>query len=439
MKIFIETMGCPKNQNDSQMFAGALELDGHSIIDTVDDADAVIVNTCGFIEAAKKESIQAIINNIHEDKKLIVTGCLSQRYAGELYNEIPEVDLFIGVNDYDKLPELIKNISNERDYKVSTYTREEDIILNNDKFKNRKLDQNQYTATLKIAEGCDNRCTYCIIPEIRGPYRSRMMEDILSEAKHLAKSGIKELILIAQDLTAYGIDIYGKACLSELLNKLCEIDDIKWIRLLYAYEDNIDEELVDTIATQDKICKYIDIPLQHISDNILKRMNRKSTKKSILDKIQLLRSRIPDLVIRTTFIVGFPGETEDDFDELMDFVEKQRFERVGVFKYSREEGTPAFNMKSQIDEETKDKRLDKIMFLQMGIANENNQKLIDKELEVIIDYITDDNVFIGRTKFDAPDIDNEVVINTKKEHNVGDILKVKVIDAFDYDIVVEEI
>ncbi len=434
MKIFIETLGCPKNFNDSEVAAGILEAEGFNITDDLMQADAVIVNTCGFINDAKTESIATIFDYAQfEDKLLIVSGCLSQRYGDELFNEMPEVDIFLGVNEYDKLPEILKNHQEgKREKYLSQYENE----LETDK---RRLADNHYTATIKISEGCDNKCAYCVIPKIRGPYRSRPMENIIKEAKSLADKGVKELILIAQDVTTYGIDIYGKYNLHELVKELCKIDGIHWIRLMYCYEDRITDELIEVMATEAKVCNYLDIPIQHGSDNVLKAMKRRSTRDSIDNTIIRLRKAIPDIAIRTTLIVGFPGETEADFDELYDFVDETKFQRLGVFAYSQEEGTVAAEMDNQIDEDIKEERKDAIMRRQMEISREYNESLIGNTIEVLIEGKDEDGVYIGRSQYDAPEIDNQVIIKSNKEHNPGDFIMVEIYDAYDYDIVGREI
>ncbi len=434
MKIFIETLGCPKNFNDSEVAAGILEAEGFNITDDIMQADAVIVNTCGFINDAKTESIATIFDYAQfEDKLLIVSGCLSQRYGDELFNEMPEVDIFLGVNEYDKLPDILKNHQEgKREKYLSQYENE----LETDK---RRLADNHYTATIKISEGCDNKCAYCVIPKIRGPYRSRPMENIIKEAKSLADKGVKELILIAQDVTTYGIDIYGKYNLHELVKELCKIDGIHWIRLMYCYEDRITDELIEVMATEDKVCNYLDIPIQHGSDNVLKAMKRRSTRDSIDNTIIRLRKAIPDIAIRTTLIVGFPGETEADFDELYDFVDETKFQRLGVFAYSQEEGTVAAEMDNQIDEDIKEERKDAIMRRQMEISREYNESLIGNTIEVLIEGKDEDGVYIGRSQYDAPEIDNQVIIKSNKEHNPGDFIMVEIYDAYDYDIVGREI
>lgn len=433
MKVYFNTLGCPKNINDSEIAMGNLEEKGFTIVDSPDEADAIIVNTCGFIEDAKKESIDEIFNMAaykEKNKKLVISGCLVQRYADELYKEIPEANGFIGVNDYDKLPKLLEELekSNERFLENSS------CDLSEVEVKIRHLTENPYTSYLKIAEGCDNICSYCIIPEIRGPYRSRTIENVIEEAEMLSKSGCKELILIAQDLTYYGIDNYGKPMLSTLLRKLCKIEGIEWIRLLYCYEERIDDELIRTIASENKICNYIDIPIQHASDKILDNMNRATTNKSLYRTLSKLRSQIPDIHIRTTLIVGFPGETEEDFNILSDFVSDQKFSRLGVFTYSREEGTAAATMDNQIPEDIKQERLDCIMMKQMEISLEGNRKKIGKTLDVIVDSMEEEGVYSGRTRYDAPEIDNSVVFTSNSVHKPGDIVPVEILEAYDYDL-----
>lgn len=433
MKVYFNTLGCPKNINDSEIAMGNLEEKGFTIVESPDEADAIIVNTCGFIEDAKKESIDEIFNMAaykEKNKKLVISGCLVQRYTDELYKEIPEANGFIGVNDYDKLPKLLEELekSNERFLENSS------CDLSEVEVKIRHLTENPYTSYLKIAEGCDNICSYCIIPEIRGPYRSRTIENVIEEAEMLSKSGCKELILIAQDLTYYGIDNYGKPMLSTLLRKLCKIEGIEWIRLLYCYEERIDDELIQTIASEDKICNYIDIPIQHASDKILDNMNRATTNESLYRTLSKLRSQIPDIHIRTTLIVGFPGETEEDFNILSDFVSDQKFSRLGVFTYSREEGTAAATMDNQIPEDIKQERLDCIMMKQMEISLEGNRKKIGKILDVIVDSMEEEGVYSGRTRYDAPEIDNSVVFTSNSVHKPGDIVPVEILEAYDYDL-----
>lgn len=435
MKIYIDTLGCPKNFYDSKNAAGILQDSGHTLVSDPSEADAIIVNTCGFINDAKKESIDRIFEMAkykQYNKKLIVSGCLSQRYSRELFDEMPEVDAFLGVNDYEALPSLLDGLD-ERQVIVNPCTETE-----LPKTKARP-DGNMYSATLKIAEGCNNRCAYCIIPFIRGNYRSKRMKRIVEEAKMLVNAGCKELILIAQDTTYYGYDLYGKYMLPQLLRQLCKIEGIRWIRLMYCYEDRITDELIETIREEEKICNYLDIPIQHASDNILKAMKRRSTNKSITDKLAKLKEQIPDIHIRTTLITGFPGETEEDFDALYDFVAKQKFARLGVFAYSQEEGTVAGKMPNQIEETIKEERADSIMRLQMEISLEANRAKIDTVQEVIVDEIDDDGSYIGRTRFDAPEIDNAVIFTGKNKHKPGDIVMVHIDDAFDYDLTGTEV
>jgi len=439
-KLYIETLGCPKNFNDSEGIGGIWEEAGGEIVSSPQEADVVLVNTCGFINDAKVESIDAIFDmtRLPNKPKLIVSGCLSQRYGQQLADEIPEIDYLLGVNDYERLPEIIGG--EQRLYRSSA-----PACFN--EFSSRKLPDTHYSATLRIAEGCSNCCAYCVIPQIRGPYRSRPEENILAEAETLAKAGVRELILIAQDLTEYGRDLYGELRLADLLRKLCRIGGedpakgFRWIRLMYCYEDRITDELIEVMASEERICKYIDIPLQHISDNVLKAMRRKSTSASIRETISRLREAMPDIHIRTTFITGFPGETEEDFEELADFAEETRFERLGVFAYSREEGTPAGDMDNQVEEEEKQARADSIMRLQLDISREHNEEKVGKVLDVLveeIDEVSDDFVtFVGRSEYDAPEIDGSVVFRVpagEKRLAPGEFVPVLIEDAFDYDL-----
>ncbi|MGN0710967.1 MAG: 30S ribosomal protein S12 methylthiotransferase RimO [Anaerovoracaceae bacterium] len=438
MNIYFETMGCPKNFNDSQMAEGVLENAGHHIVDNPVDSDVIIVNTCGFINDAKTESIDKIFEMAsykgidEKDRILIVSGCLSKRYSEELFKEMPEVDIFLGVNEYGRLPEILEE-HREREIQVFDCSREFEEI------KTRKLEGNPYTATVKIAEGCDNVCAYCVIPHIRGHYRSRKEEDILREAEMLADKGCKELILIAQDVTAYGIDLYGEFRLAKLVKKLCRIKGLRWIRLMYCYEDRITDELIQVMAEEEKVCHYLDIPIQHSSDKILGLMNRRSTKESIVNTITKLRKAMPDINIRTTLITGFPGETKAEFEELYDFVADMKFERLGVFAYSKEEGTPAAEMKGQVRSDVKERRKDSIMRLQVEISLESNQKKIGQIFEVLVEEQDEEGSYIGRTRYDAPEIDNSVIFSSDRELKAGDMVKVKITDAFDYDLVGVEV
>ena len=433
MMVYMENMGCPKNFNDSQVAKGLIQEKGFQITDNIDDCDVMILNTCGFINDAKKESISRtfeLAEYKNDGKKLIMTGCLSERYSKDLFEEMPEVDCFLGVNEYDKLPDILENIMKSHircDYVSGCAAK--DLCR-----QPRLLEDNPYSATLKIAEGCDNRCAYCVIPYIRGPFRSKKMEDVIEEANWLAQKGCKELILIAQDVTVYGKDLYGEMVLPKLLRKLCRIEGIEWIRLMYCYEDRITDELIEVMATEPKICHYIDIPIQHSSDNMLRAMNRRSTEESIRTTIGKLKKAIPDIHIRTTLITGFPGESEEDFDNLLDFVEEMRFARLGVFAYSQEENTPAGEMDNQIPEEIKLLRQDAIMRRQLDISLETNKEKVGMTLRVLVEERDLDGSYIGRTAFDAPEIDNSVIFASERDLKAGDFVNVLIQDAFDYDL-----
>lgn len=430
MKIYFDTLGCPKNFYDTNAAKYLLETEGYTMTDDPEDSDVIIVNTCGFIDDAKRESIQRILElaDSKEDKqKLVVSGCLPKRFASDLKEEMPEVDLFIGVNEYGRLPELLKEMPETKVYISETY----DSFL---PFLKRDLGEHPYSATLKIAEGCDNRCAYCAIPYIRGGYRSKKKEDVLEEARYLASSGVKELILIAEDLTNYGTDIYDSYRLADLLRELVKVDGIEWIRLMYCYEDRITDDLISVMAKEPKICHYIDVPIQHSFDKVLKEMRRRSTGESIRTTMAKLRKAMPDITIRTTLIVGFPGETDEDFADLMDFVRTQKFQRLGVFSYSQEEGTPAGDREDQIPEDIKQERLDMVMMAQMEISNEHNAALVGRTLKVIVDSSEEDGSYVGRTMYDAPEIDDSVLFTSRRDLRPGDIVNVLIEDAFDYDL-----
>ncbi len=415
MKVGFVSLGCSKNLIDTEMAIGLFKKNDFKIVNDVEEAEIIVINTCGFIEPAKEEAINTILEMAEYKKKgkckyLIVMGCLVQRYSKELENTIPEVDLFISIDEYkdfwNKIDKLIY-VSNNKSKNICT-----DLD-----YMDRVISTGDKTAYLKIAEGCSNRCTYCAIPYIRGPYVSRPMEDILKEANRLGSMGIKELIIIAQDTTRYGEDIYGKSMLSELLDELCKIDTLKWIRFLYAYPECITDELIETVQRNDKICNYFDIPVQHISDSVLKRMNRKSTGKQIEDLIIKIKKEIPDVVLRTSLIVGFPGETEEDFNKLCNFVKKGYFEKLGVFIYSKEDGTPASRLKEQVHHNTKKSRYNHIMSIARQISNKNLKSYIGNTYDVLIENITFDNKFyIGRSYMDIPETDGTVIIkNTKNK------------------------
>ena len=433
MKVYMETLGCPKNFNDTQTAKGIMTAEGITITDDAENSDVMILNTCGFINDAKRESIQRIFELAElkdENRKLVVSGCLAQRYADELFEEMPEVDCFVGVNQYPELPKILRELCcDEKRIKSISLCCDTSLGI-----LPRVLEENPYTATLKIAEGCNNRCAYCVIPDIRGPYRSKKKEDILKEAQWLADKGCKELILIAQDVTLYGTDIYGRQVLPGLLKKLCGIEGIEWIRLMYCYEDKITDELIEVMKNEKKICHYIDIPIQHSSNNILKAMNRRSTENSIRETVKKLKEAIPDIHIRTTIITGFPGETEEDFENLLSFVEEMRFARLGVFAYSQEENTPAGEMENQVPEEIREHRKDAVMRRQLDISLESNREKIGQIMKVLVEEKDEDGSYIGRTQYDAPEIDDSVLFTSERELKPGDLVNVIIQDAFDYDL-----
>lgn len=424
MKVGFISLGCSKNLIDTEMAVGLFKKNRFEIVNNSKDAEIIVINTCGFIESAKEEAINTILEMAEYKQKgkckyLIVMGCLVQRYNDELKKAIPEVDLFIPISEYKIFWDKIENLIGISDSAN---------ICNDLEYMDRVISTGGETAYLKIAEGCSNRCTYCAIPYIRGPYISRPMEDILEEANRLSKMGIKEIILIAQDTTRYGEDLYGKSKLSELLEKICKIDGFKWVRFLYAYPEAITDELIETVKNNDKICKYFDIPIQHISDKVLKRMNRRTTGKQIEKLVKKIRDKIPEVVLRTSLIVGFPGETEEEFQELYNFVQKGYFDKLGVFTYSKEDGTPAARLKDQIHHNTKKKRYNKIMELEKEISNKKLKSLIENEYEVLIENLTFDNkYYIGRSYMDIPDTDGVVIIKNTKDNLIGKFVKCKII------------
>ena len=435
MKIGFVSLGCSKNLVDTEKTIGIFKANGYEIVNSPEKADVIVINTCGFIESAKEEAINTILEMAEYKKKnckfLVVMGCLVERYKKELEKEIPEVDLYIKYSEYNTLWEQIQNLLHKED-KLDNSNK----YSNFDEIEERVISTGDNFAYLKIADGCSNRCTYCAIPYIRGPQKSRNIEDILKEANKLANEGYKEIILIAQDTTKYGIDIYGKPRLAELLRKLCKIEKIHWIRFLYAYPETIDDELIQVVKENEKICKYFDIPIQHISDRVLKMMNRQSDGDSIRKLIQKLRKEIPEVVIRTTVMVGFPGETKEDFEELYNFVKEAKFDKLGCFAYSKEDGTQAARIKEQIHPMTKKSRYNKIMSLQQEISKENLQKQIGKEVEILIEDKTyDGRTYVGRTSMDVPDIDGIAYLNTDKNIQIGDFVKAKVIDVSNYDLI----
>ena len=407
MKVGFVSLGCSKNLIDTEMAIGLFKRNNFEIVNDVEKAEIIIINTCGFIESAKQEAINTILEMAEYKEKgtckyLIVMGCLVQRYRKELQKALPEVDLFIEINDYANYWDKILELLDEK---------EKPNKINNLCYMDRVISTGNKTAYLKIAEGCSNRCTYCAIPYIRGPYVSRPMEEVLEEAKKLAKDGIKELIVIAQDTTRYGEDLYGTSKLSDLLNELCKIDGFEWIRFLYAYPESITDELIQTVKNNPKICNYFDIPIQHISDSVLKRMNRRTTGKQIEELINKIKKQIPDVILRTSLIVGFPGETEGDFNKLYEFVKKGYFDKLGVFTYSKEDGTPAARLKEQIHPATKKKRYNLIMSTAKNISAEKLKSYIGKEYKVLVEDTTFDYKFcVGRSYMDIPDTDGMVII-----------------------------
>lgn len=434
MKIALESLGCSKNLVDAEIMLGMLNKDGHQLVGDCQDADVVIVNTCGFIEDAKQESIDSIVRyaelkNEGIIKYLLVSGCLAQRYTEELLESIPEIDAIVGTGSYDKITEVVDNLPEDKEKVI----RMDDINFSFDETLPRYVSTPPYLAYLKIGEGCDNNCTYCIIPKLRGKYRSRDIEELIKEAKTLKENGVKELVVIAQDTTVYGRDLYGKPALAELLERLAKLG-FDWIRVLYSYPEGISEEIVDIVAKYDNICSYFDIPMQHASNRILKLMNRKTSREELKSKVEMIRSKISDAVIRTTFIVGFPGETDEDFEELMEFVEEMQLDRMGAFKYSREEGTPADLLPNHVDEDTKKERIERLMMLQQGISEERNQENLGKTLKVLIEDRVDETLFIGRSQKDAEDIDSVVYVETSKDLQIGEMVDVIVEIAYEYDL-----
>ena len=452
MKIGFVSLGCSKNLVDTEKTIGIFKANNYEIVNKPEEADVIVINTCGFIESAKEEAINTILEMAEYKKKkckyLIVMGCLVERYKEELEKAIPEVDLWIKYSEYNslwrKIQELLNDENNPIQNKANCDIKNKQNQNSNkyekfDQVEERVVSTGNNYAYLKIADGCSNRCTYCAIPYIRGPQISRKMEDIIKEANKLANDGHKELILIAQDTTKYGTDIYGKPMLVELMKEISKIDKIKWIRFLYAYPETISDELIKLVKEDDKICKYFDIPIQHISDIVLKRMNRQSDGKSIRKLISKIRTEIPDVVLRTTVMVGFPGETKEDFEELYEFLQEAKFDKLGCFAYSKEDGTPAARIKEQVHPMTKKSRYNKIMSSQKEISKQNLEKRIGQQVEVLIEDKTfDGKTYIGRTYMDVPDIDGIAYLNTNKKLQEGDFAKAKIVDVSNYDLILED-
>ena len=437
MKIIFVSLGCDKNLVDSEMMMGLLKEKGYKFTDDEKEADIAVINTCGFITSAKEESIQTILemadNKKGNLKALIAAGCFAQRYKDEILKELPEIDAVVGTTAFDKICEVVEDVLAKREHNefkdINSFCRPD---------TDRIITTGGYYSYLKIAEGCDKRCTYCSIPLFKGAYRSVPMDKLLKEAEYLARNGVRELILVAQETTVYGADLYKEKALPKLLRELCRIDGIRWVRILYCYPEEITDELIDVIKSEPKICRYLDIPVQHASDEILRRMGRRTTNSDLRNIISKLRSEIPDIALRTTLITGFPGESEEDHEILMDFVDETEFDRLGVFTYSPEEDTPAASMEGQLDEETKLSRRDEIMELQQEISLEKSQRLVGRRLEVIIEgKAADEDVYVGRTYMDAPGVDGYIFINSDEELMSGDFAYVRVTKALEYDLIGE--
>lgn len=437
-KVLFISLGCDKNLADSEEMLGMLVENGYALTNDETEAEVIVVNTCAFIHDAKEESINSILEMARYKtegvlKALLVTGCLAQRYKEEIIKEIPEVDAVLGTTSFgDIIKALDKVFEGER------YLEFKDINALTEISKKRVLTTGGYYGYLKIAEGCDKRCTYCIIPKLRGNYRSVPMEQLISQAEYLAEQGVRELILVAQETTVYGKDLYQEKCLHKLLKELCKIPGIQWIRILYCYPEEIYPELIQTMKEEKKICHYLDLPIQHCSDKILKKMGRRTTKQELIDIVKLLRKEIPDIILRTTLITGFPGETEEDHEELMEFIDTMEFDRLGVFTYSAEEDTPAANMPNQIAEEVKQDRQAELMELQQEISIDKGNDKIGTCVEVMIEgKVADENAYVGRTYGDAPNVDGYIFINTDTELMSGDFARVHVTGALEYDLIGE--
>lgn len=437
MKLLFISLGCDKNLVDSEMMMGLLHDRGYEFTDNEEEADIIVVNTCGFINDAKEESINTILEMAKYKEKnlkaLIAAGCLVERYKDEILQELPEIDAIVGTTAFDKICDVVDDVLADKKHNEL-----ESINKMCRPDVNRIITTGGYYSYLKIAEGCDKHCTYCSIPMIRGAYRSVPMDELVKEAEYLADNGVKELIIVAQEITVYGKDLYGEKKLSELLHRLCKVPGIQWIRLLYCYPEEITDELIETIRTEKKICHYIDMPIQHASDKILKAMGRRTNNAELRNIISKLRKEIPDICLRTTLITGFPGETEEDHKILLDFIDEMEFDRLGAFTYSPEEDTKAASLDNQVDEEVKLCRKDEIMELQQEISMDKSERLVGKELEVIIEgKASDEDVYVGRSYMDAPSVDGYVFINSEEELMSGDFAKVRIVKAMEYDLIGE--
>ena len=439
MKLLCVSLGCDKNLVDTEMMLGLLNKDGYTFTDDEYEADVIVINTCCFIGDAKEESVNTILEMAQRKvdgkcKALIVTGCLAQRYKQEIIDEIPEVDGILGTSTYDEISHVLAEALGGKEH----VQRFHELDMLPELETERILTTGGHYAFLKIAEGCDKHCTYCIIPTLRGNYRSVPMERLVKEAESLAEKGVKELILVAQETTLYGVDLYGEKSLPKLLKRLCRISGIQWIRIQYCYPEEITDELIRTIKEEEKICKYLDLPIQHASDRILKRMGRRTSKAQLQEIVEKLRREIPDMALRTTLISGFPGETSEDHEELMEFVDEMEFQRLGVFAYSAEEDTPAAEFSDQVPQEVKEERRDAIMELQQEISYDFSRSMIGKSLEVMIEgKVADENAYVGRTYMDGPNVDGMIFVQTVKELMSGDFARVCVTGATEYDLIGE--
>lgn len=438
MKLMFVSLGCDKNLVDTEMMLGILKDRGYEFTDDEMEAEIIAVNTCCFIHDAKQESVDTILEMAERKKDakcrvLVVTGCLAHRYKDEIMEEIPEVDAIIGTSSFDRIAEAIENVLNGEKQKIID---DADRLPLSD--KKRIITTGGYYEYLKIAEGCDKHCTYCVIPKVRGNFRSYPVEYLVNQAKQLVEAGAREIILVAQETTMYGTDIYGRKSLDRLVHELALIDELKWIRILYCYPEEIDDSLIELIKNEPKVCHYLDMPIQHASDNILKRMGRRTSRQELIDIINRLRKEIPDIALRTTLITGFPGETQEDFETLYEFVDEMEFDRLGVFTYSPEENTPAANMPEQIDEAVKEARKDEIMALQQEVSIDKSSEMVGKILDCMVEgHIPEDEVCVARTYKDAPGIDGLVFINTNASLMSGDIVKVRITASTEYDLVGE--
>ncbi len=435
-KIGFVSLGCSKNLVDTENMIGIMTREGYEVVGDPSDAEIIVVNTCGFIDSAKEEAIATLLEMAEYKngncRLLVCAGCLAQRYYEDIRNELPEVDVILGTGSYKDIAAAIKEAEEKG---KSTYLDDINFEIGEEE---RVRTTPHYMGYIKIAEGCDNFCTYCAIPSIRGRYRSRKMESIVSEAERMAEEGVKEIILVAQDTTRYGIDLYGEKKLPELLRRLCAIEKLKWVRVHYCYPEAIDDELIETFKNEDKIVKYLDIPVQHGCDSVLKRMGRKTTRAQIIDRVKLLREKVEGITLRTSIITGFPGETQEEFESLLDFVNEARFDRMGVFAYSREEGTPAAKLPMQIDDMVKEERRDRVMELAKSISLERNEGMLGKITEVVVEGF-EDNLYFGRSGAESVDVDPKIYFGSLDELNEGDFIKVKIVNFDEYDLYGEQV